>query len=79
VTARYVLVEIVDTLEGASDSDPWASLVRTDLYRQWSTVREVSFRTADVTDVVTYNRSTPGDPWDKPYPAALADIMERLS
>lgn len=36
-------------------------------------------RTADVTDVLTYNRSTPGDPWDKPYPAMYAEMVERLS
>ncbi len=74
---RYVLVEVTDDEKHAGAN--WPDLIRWDLVRAWTGDAVLTFRTTDVTDLVTYNRTTPGDPWDKPYPAQYAELMERIS
>lgn len=75
MATRYFLIK-VDMGEGRTPSDRLA-----DYWRQMfaATLPPGEVQSADVTDLVTYNRSTPGDPWDKPYPAMYAALVERLS
>jgi hypothetical protein len=62
---RYMFVEI----EGDPNAHEWLRAI----------LAHEPVRTADITDLLAYNRSTPGDPWDKPYPAMYAEMVERLS
>lgn len=62
---RYVLVEL----------EPW----------QWPDEIRVVYgeierpkAVADVTDLLTYNKTHVSDPWDKPYPAMYEDMIKRL-
>jgi hypothetical protein len=71
-TKRYILVEVTDA--HGFDLNLAAEIGR-DLRKAWDAD---IFRAVDVTDLMTYNRSTPGDPWDKPYPAMYAEMAERL-
>ena len=63
---RYILVKLDPERDYPSDA---AELME----------KLTDFAHADVTDLLSYNRSTPNDPWDKPYPAMYAELVERLA
>lgn len=74
----YLLVAVDKRVTIGLDGFPAAArIVRecmlTDLF-------EDQFAVADVTDLLmSYNRTTLGDPWDKPYPAMYAELVDRLA